>query len=305
MQAAMMEFLVDRDTMPYNEKQFNDLRTRVRELEQASGVGAPVIQTERTPLAVISTVVGSAVAIIAVMVPFGIHLDNKIGSIQKDYNDLSQRVVKLDSAVKALNSQQNNQTQKLVQDLLASAKSANSPNLSVKATLAAASLTSSLRASKTPAPPEFFRSSIDALNALPATLGASTFQARLALADYRSAIVSLPNQSAMHLTAAHDQECMPHGKDYPNHLVNGSAVLDHLNLISNNNCFLRLDNVRWHNVAFVNMRIRYYGGDLDLQNVLFVNCTFEITPAPKNSPRAQQLVDYAALQGSKLSFAGM
>jgi hypothetical protein len=36
-----------------------------------------------------------------------------------------------------------------------------------------------------------------------------------------------------------------------------------------------LDNIEWQNVTFLDMHIKYLGGKLSLQNVRFVNCTFE------------------------------
>lgn len=58
-----------------------------------------------------------------------------------------------------------------------------------------------------------------------------------------------------------------------------------------------LDGIEWKNVAFVNSRIRYRGGELRLDNVHFVNCTFEV---PSNG-RGAQLADYAALESGMLT----
>lgn len=38
-----------------------------------------------------------------------------------------------------------------------------------------------------------------------------------------------------------------------------------------------LDGIRWKNVTFVNTRLRYEGGPIDLQNVHFVRCSFGLT----------------------------
>jgi hypothetical protein len=57
-----------------------------------------------------------------------------------------------------------------------------------------------------------------------------------------------------------------------------------------------LDGVEWKDVVFVNSRVRYRGGDLKLDNVRFVHCTFEV---PENS-RGAQLADYAALESGAL-----
>jgi hypothetical protein len=45
-----------------------------------------------------------------------------------------------------------------------------------------------------------------------------------------------------------------------------------------------LDGITWKNVTFVNTHISYDGGDLHLENVRFVNCTFE---APANKQGTQ------------------
>ena len=47
-----------------------------------------------------------------------------------------------------------------------------------------------------------------------------------------------------------------------------------------------MDGFHWLNgITFVNMRIRYNGGEVELRNVRFVNCSFEIA----NNLRALQL----------------
>lgn len=44
-----------------------------------------------------------------------------------------------------------------------------------------------------------------------------------------------------------------------------------------------LDGVRWHNVTFVNTRLRYEDGELDLQNVHFIHCTFGLPSDPRGA----------------------
>jgi hypothetical protein len=52
-----------------------------------------------------------------------------------------------------------------------------------------------------------------------------------------------------------------------------------------------LDGIHWKNVTFENMRIKYQGGEVELKNVRFVNCTFDFVSGPNGS----RLVDYALL----------
>ena len=58
-----------------------------------------------------------------------------------------------------------------------------------------------------------------------------------------------------------------------------------------------LDGIEWKNVTFVNSRIRYRGGDLRLDGVHFVHCTFEV---PSNN-RGSQVADYATLESGVLT----
>jgi hypothetical protein len=52
-----------------------------------------------------------------------------------------------------------------------------------------------------------------------------------------------------------------------------------------------LDGVRWRNVTFVGMRLRYEGGEISLQNVKFVRCRFGFT----TDERGAKLADAIAL----------
>jgi hypothetical protein len=61
------------------------------------------------------SVIGPVVGLIALMATVGIHLDNKIGSVQT-------KLGKIDAAVKVLGDNQKNPTKQLVHDLLEAAK---------------------------------------------------------------------------------------------------------------------------------------------------------------------------------------
>lgn len=248
---------------------------------------------------VLAGLIGAVIATLAVGATLWVRFDTKFDALNASIAGLGTRIQKNEDAIKAISSQQSDQTQRLVHDLLASAESEADPKLSARSALAAASLVGAMRTVRTPAPPEFFQSSIEILNNMRLTpeVASAAFHAKVALADYRSAIVPLPNRTTLQFAASRDEACMSPDEDYPNHLTDASAKFDMVNLVSINNCWVGLDNVRWKNVAFVNMRIRYLGGDLDLENVIFVNCTFELTPSPK----ASNLLEYAALDQQKLS----
>lgn len=53
-----------------------------------------------------------------------------------------------------------------------------------------------------------------------------------------------------------------------------------------------LDGWRWNDVAFVNTLIRYDGGELVLNNVRFIQCTFQLAAS---NPRSAKVATYVAL----------
>jgi hypothetical protein len=58
-----------------------------------------------------------------------------------------------------------------------------------------------------------------------------------------------------------------------------------------------LDGFHWENNMFINMHIKYEGREVDLKNVVFINCTFEFV----NNERGSQVANYAALAQSSLT----
>jgi hypothetical protein len=61
-----------------------------------------------------------------------------------------------------------------------------------------------------------------------------------------------------------------------------------------------LDGFVWNSVVFVNARIRYLGGPVTLNNVRFVNCTFDV-PAKGGHP----ILNYAMAQQPELIVPGV
>lgn len=284
MQRDILVFPVDR-SMAVDEKRFNQLKARVDALEQsAPSPTSPAPASHGFSWAVVGPVVGSAVAIIAVTVSFGIHLDSKIGDVQHNYEALSQRADKMESAIKALNSQQSEQTQKLIQSLLAAAKTNPSPEFAARAASTVASVTHNLRENKVPASPEFFESAFTDLKATLPHAGPSAFAAEVALAEYRSSLITMQVPSSAF-------SCMGEAAKLPSHL--GGRVTN----LTFYGCAYSLDGAAYTNVVFINSHIIYGGGPVQLNDVVFVNCTFEAQPSPKGS----QLLEYAALDQQQLS----
>lgn len=50
-----------------------------------------------------------------------------------------------------------------------------------------------------------------------------------------------------------------------------------------------LDGIHWHNVIFIGTRLRYEGGEVDLQNVHFVRCTFGFTTDERGARLANSI----------------
>lgn len=59
-----------------------------------------------------------------------------------------------------------------------------------------------------------------------------------------------------------------------------------------------LDGIRWRNVVFVDTRLRYEGGELDLENVQFVRCRFGFTTADRSGRGARLATAIAQGQSS-------
>ena len=57
-----------------------------------------------------------------------------------------------------------------------------------------------------------------------------------------------------------------------------------------------LDGIHWHNVTFIGTRLRYEGGEVDLQNVHFLHCTFGFT----TDDRGARLANAIALGQSSI-----
>jgi outer membrane murein-binding lipoprotein Lpp len=291
MQAAILKFPDNTDAMPYSEKRFNDLAKKVESISTQLGSStkesAPEPKTPWTawiPLVVVATTILLGIATISVTL--AIHFDNKISTVSADVRGLDKRLTKLEEAVKAISSQQSDQTQKLIHDLLATAATTKDLPTAAKSVEVASQLTARLRQERRPAPPEFFKDVFEsARNTKQAELRTVAFKAQLQLAEYRSSLLTLPVPSSTFncVNEAAQRESFPSSFSFTNMTLAG--------------CVVTLDGRSLDNVVFVNARIIYNGGPLHLHAVLFVNCTFDVPPNPHGS----QLLEYAALDQHELS----
>ena len=196
----------------------------------------------------------------------------------------------------------------------------------------AASITESANAviarasvNKLPATSDYFEQTVGALDSMASAnqplLASQIHNTRLMLATYRSSLENPPpktsdtktitnsyDASAGQITSASRSTLLFHtGPNEeminfgPNRRMARNLLFSNINIESLNGSYQIIDGVRWHDVAFVGARIIYEGGELELKNVRFVNCTFEVRSiAPV---RTKQFIDYAALAKNELTIS--
>jgi hypothetical protein len=74
--------------------------------------------------------------------------------------------------------------------------------------------------------------------------------------------------------------------------LDGGSVIAHLILRgASPGVYQSIEGFHWIDITFINVLIKYGAGDMELRNVRFVNCTFEVVP----SERGSQVLEYAIL----------
>ncbi len=193
MRAVILQFPAESLSMAKNDE-IGDLTNRVQSLEDRLKNVQIAIDalppSEPTPwwASIVGPLVGALVASAAIVGTLWVRFDTKFDNTNSSISQLSNRLQKTEDAIKAISSQQSEQTQKLVHDLLASAASnaaADAPRL----ILAAKSLVEMLRNEKRTANPEFFQDGIDALDQIKSRKGflPIAFGTRIAFAQFHSA----------------------------------------------------------------------------------------------------------------------
>lgn len=337
MQASIPEF--PSETMAVTESRFQKLEQRVSEIGERIAkleTGCPSPSPHGGTLAAWFPIGAPVVALIAVIVTLGIHLDNKIGAVNSSIGTIEGRLGKVESAVKVLGDNQGKQNQQIIHDLLSAATSAD-VRVAPKILNTAESLVTALKNEKRPASPEFFQSEIDFLNnpkiAKSGPIADDFQRVRIVLAEYRSSLQTKPEfpkefqniptgSPALPNISGRAMYLVSRGLPLPTgiNLVSDGAVLNGGGIPAGNNLLnvvanpmnpktssvtgliliapqQILDRIEWNNVTFVNTHIVYAGGPLKLKNVHFVNCTFE-TPS---TDRGIMLLNYATLGKDTLS----
>jgi hypothetical protein len=157
------------------------------------------------------------------------------------------------------------------------------------------------------AAPDFFSSAIDQLERVirakadTERLAEHTRLAEIALAELRSSmagrdVAMSPSPIEMSTVEIHAPRAVPvnvelNSKALGGKLVDASSMPESAEIleppstrafgdnirvdgVSFSGASQTLDGIRWKNVAFIGTRLRYEGGELSLQNVEFVRCTF-------------------------------
>jgi hypothetical protein len=219
-----------------------------------------------------------------------IWLDSKFSAIDSKLGDTNTKIVKLQGAVNTLSAEQPEWIKNLIQQLIAVAqvKAGQGDTASaIQAAKTVAVLLGVERREKKPANDPFFLQTLAGLDTLQSSkpipnIKAAALEAKLALANYRSSLESVP----------------PNFSGSARHIVNG-AVFTH-NYFEN--AIVELDGRVWIDNTFVNSRIIYHGGPVEMQGTRFVNCTFEVTKS--GSGWADRLLEYAIVGSPELKLAG-
>jgi hypothetical protein len=204
-------------------------------------------------------------------------------------------------------------------DLLSQAKadvSAKKIPKAITATDSAQILLARAMAGRVPAKPDDFATLVADLNVLTSSanpaLTQTVSQTRVVLANYKSALESQPKSLGQEAAVEKSFTITVEAATIDKSSLPGSvlmappgATFDHLTTpffrrLSNAptvdnigfvNAAEALDGFRWRHVAFVNVLIRYDGGELELVDTRFIKCTFQMP----DSPRAAKVATYVAL----------
>jgi hypothetical protein len=201
-------------------------------------------------------------------------LDGRIANLDK-------HVSKVETAVRTIGAKQGGDTKTLI---VAKNASDAGRTQSAKAILDIANrLLAEQKASRLPAPQEFFDSAIQKYQTLQKSpdLADAAWEGSTKLAEYRSATSSVPSGMSVHIGEWSQQGPFRYLKDS---LISGQGAV----AMGTEKGFV-LDGFYLDNVVFENTNIIYHGAPVILKNVRFVNCTFEV----RRTPQSEKLLEAA------------
>jgi hypothetical protein len=213
-----------------------------------------------------------------------------------EFSRIDKHISRVETAVRIVGAKQGGDTKTLIDEALTVAKNASDAgrDTSARAVLDIANrLLAEQQASRVEAPQEFFDSAIQKYQKLKKSpeLSDSVWDGTVKLAEYRSAITTVPAGSVVRIGAIGQKGSFRYLKDS---LISGPDAIG----IGGENGFV-LDGFYLQNDIFENATIIYHGGPVMLQNVRFVNCRFQVN----RSAQAEQLME-AAIKQPILAFVG-
>jgi hypothetical protein len=173
-----------------------------------------------------------------------------------------------------------------------------------------------------PADPSYFRNAIRSINLVQSSAKTpkdfdALHSARVTLAQYRSALIASPSlpkfpimkptatnhlkPSAGNVTFLDEGDQILDGSELPNGQDFYDVPPNNPNLITTStkwftNGSQTLDNMQWIGVTFIHVWVKYFGGRLDLHNIRFVGCPFEIV----SNTNGDKLADAVAQTSPRL-----
>jgi len=316
---------------PTEQAEFDKLKNRVMLLEgrnqlQASPASSPS-PSKSSPLTITLSIIVAVVVVagFAGGAVWAVHFelskrDDAIGKIDK-------RMDGLKMAIKVLGDAQGGKTKELVDDALTISKLNLDAGKSIQAQSAlsiANAFMADLNSSKIQVDPRFFTESIDKLRSIRTspyatpTLTDEAFRGAFELAKYRSIlsaqIYAMPKLSFPRIEHGWVYKGGSAGSSISGLYMDASHMTGDLvkveptltgTLADNirvNECVIKggfqtLDGIFWSEDTFIGSHIRYRGGQLSLNHVRFIGCTFEI-PETK---RGTDFAEYVALLLPKFS----
>jgi len=200
--------------------------------------------------------------------------------------------------------------------------SASDWNRAISSTNAAVKILENAESSRVRIPTESFDSLMAGLDGIAVSgqgpvLQDSLMRARIVLAEYRSSLESAPLVPDDRTMLAAPRKLAPNSRtrmgDFFLPVVDGSGLANDAEFLVPPSQVLAsgvwvqdltfvggaqtLDGIHWRGVMFIRSHIRYQGGELELRNVRFVNCTFEIA----RTGRGEDVARYVTLDSSVLA----
>jgi hypothetical protein len=206
--------------------------------------------------------------------------------LASEFSKIDKHISRVEMGVRIIGAKQGGDTKTLIDEALAVAKNASDTGRtqSAKTVLDIANrLLAEQKASREPAPQEFFDNTIQKYEKLRKSpeLSDSVWEGSMKLVEYRSAVSMVPTGFGVHIGELSRRGPFRYLKDS---LISGPNAI----AMGTERGFV-LDGFYLENVVFENAHIIYHGSPVVLQNVRFVNCTFDV----QRSSQSEQLLEAA------------